>query len=132
MDRQYYIDFLLDHYEHPRNRGPLEDATVSVTGGNPGCGDLVTMHVRFDGDRLAAIRFEGEGCTISQAGASIVAEQFEGRTASDVTEMGFDEIVEAMGKDVVMSRVRCATVALGTLKSAVEERRKQLIEAGER
>jgi nitrogen fixation NifU-like protein len=130
MDRQYYIDFLLDHYENPRNRGKLDDADVHVSGGNPGCGDLVTMHVKFDGDRRAEVRFAGQGCTISQAGASIVAEHFEGRPASEVEQMGFEEIVDTMGKEVVMSRVRCATVALGTLKSALEEHRKQQIQAG--
>jgi nitrogen fixation NifU-like protein len=128
MDRQYYIDFLLDHYEHPRNKGPLENADVTVSGGNPGCGDVVTMHVKFKDDVLEKVRFEGSGCTISQAGASIVAEHFEGRPASEVEEMGFEEIVDTMGKEVVTSRVRCATVALGTLKAAVQEYRKQQLQ----
>jgi nitrogen fixation protein NifU and related proteins len=130
MDRQYYIDLLLDHYENPRNRGKLDDADASTSGGNPGCGDIVTMHVKMNGDVVESIRFEGEGCTISQAGASIVAERFEGRPASEIEETGFEEIVDTMGKDVVISRVRCATVGLGTLKAAVQEHHKNQVRAG--
>ncbi len=130
MDRQFYIDLLLDHYENPRNKGKLDDADVSTSGGNPGCGDIVTMHVKIRDGMLDTVRFEGEGCTISQAGASIVAERFEGRPTSEVEEVGFEEIVDTMGKDVVTSRLRCATVALGTLKAAVEEYRKRQILAG--
>ena len=130
MDRQHYIDFLLDHYENPRNRGKLENADVTTSGGNPGCGDIVTMHVAIKDGVLDKVRFEGEGCTISQAGASIVAESFEGRPLAEVEEMGFEEIVETMGRQVVTSRLRCATVALGTLKAAVEEYRKHQIRSG--
>jgi nitrogen fixation NifU-like protein len=127
MDRQYYIDLLLDHYENPRNRGKLDDADVTTSGGNPGCGDIVTMHATVRDGVLEQVRFEGEGCTISQAGASLIAERFEGRPMAEVEEMGFEEIVDAMGKDVVTSRIRCATVALGTLKAAVQEYRTQQI-----
>ena len=71
MDRQTRIALLVDHYKNPRRRGALPDADVSMPGGNPGCGDVVTMHVKAapDEDRIEAVRFEGEGCTISQAAA---------------------------------------------------------------
>src|SRR5579884_2422659 len=79
MDRQEAMDFLLDLYENPRNYGPLEHADVSLTGGNPGCADLITMHGRFDKDgKLEEIRWEGEGCTISRAAASYVSEMVQG------------------------------------------------------
>ncbi len=71
MDRQFYIENLLDHYENPRNRYKMEDATVSIMGGNPGCGDIVTIYLKVDSEeRVIAASFEGEGCTISQAAAS--------------------------------------------------------------
>lgn len=130
MDRQYYIDYLLDHYENPRNRGKLEDADVQVSGGNPGCGDVVTMYAKFDAaGNLESVRFEGEGCTISQAGASIIAEMADHRPVKEFEDMGYEEIVELMGKDVVMSRVRCATVGLGTLKAGLKELRARAIRA---
>ncbi len=66
MNRQEAIEFLMDHYENPRNSGPLDHAHVSLTGGNPGCADLITMHARFNEDgKLEAVNWEGEGCTIS-------------------------------------------------------------------
>jgi nitrogen fixation protein NifU and related proteins len=121
LDRQAYIENLLDHYQNPRNKGRVEDADVVISGGNPNCGDVVTLYVKVDGDQVESVHFEGEGCTISQAGASIIAEMAEGRPIQEFEAMGYDEIVELMGKDVVMSRVRCATVGLGTLKAGLTE-----------
>ena len=87
MDRQAQIDFILDHYENPRHYGALADADASAQGVNPGCGDVVTIYLRADGDgRIEAMSFEGEGCTISQAGASIVTEMFTGKTLTDVED----------------------------------------------
>jgi nitrogen fixation NifU-like protein len=124
LDRQAYIEFLLDHYQNPRNKGRIEDADVAVAGGNPGCGDVVTLYIkRGEGDTIERVQFEGEGCTISQAGASIIAEMADGKSIQDFEDMGFEEIVDLMGKDVVMSRVRCATVGLGTLKAGLKELR---------
>ena len=69
MDRQTAIENLLELYENPAHRGALLDADISVKGGNPGCGDIVTVHIKVGEDSLVErIRFEGEGCTISQAG----------------------------------------------------------------
>ena len=131
LDRQAYIEFLLDHYQNPRNRGRIEDADAVVSGGNPGCGDIVTLYLkRGEGDTLDQVTFEGEGCTISQAGASIIAEMAEGKRFAEFEEMGFEEIVDLMGKDVVMSRVRCATVGLGTLKAGLKELRAKQIREG--
>jgi len=130
LDRQAYIEFLLDHYQNPRNKGRVEDADVVMSGGNPNCGDIVTLYVNVgDDDRIESVHFEGEGCTISQAGASIIAEMAEGKTVAEFEAMGYDEIVDLMGKDVVMSRVRCATVGLGTLKAGLTELRNRRIRA---
>src|SRR5215475_10739527 len=82
VDRQEAIEFLLDHYQHPRNHGPLADADVTMPGGNPGCGDIVTIYLKVgaSGDQVEKVTFEGEGCTISQAAASILTEMAEGKT----------------------------------------------------
>lgn len=132
-DRQEFIDFILDHYENPRHHGPLDSADVVMRGGNPGCGDIVTMYVRLgQGERIEAVSFEGEGCTISQAGGSIIAEMVEGMTLAEVKELGTQTMMEEMGEDVVKSRVRCATLALGTLQGAVNlfEQNRQRTAAG--
>ena len=122
MNRQEAIEFLMDHYENPRNSGPLDHAHVSLTGGNPGCADLITMHARFNEDgKLEAVNWEGEGCTISSAAASYVTEITRGMTAEEVEQMSFEDLIEDLGRELVMTRPTCATLALGTLKKGVHE-----------
>ncbi|MGH2558255.1 MAG: iron-sulfur cluster assembly scaffold protein [Thermomicrobiales bacterium] len=122
MDRQDYIEIILDHFEHPRNKGRMEDADVQLGGGNPGCGDLITVYLKFGEDgRIEKASYEGEGCTISQAGGSIIVEMIEDMTLDEVKELGTATMVEEMGEDVVKSRVRCATLALGTVQAAIDQ-----------
>jgi nitrogen fixation NifU-like protein len=119
MDRQFYIENLLDHYENPRNRYKMEDATVSITGGNPGCGDIVTIYLKVDThERVIAASFEGEGCTISQAAASMLTEMLIGKTLSEVREMDIDAFIDEIGREVVITRPKCATLAINTAKAA--------------
>jgi nitrogen fixation NifU-like protein len=130
LDRQAYIEHVLDHFQNPRHKGRLEGADVQLGGGNPGCGDLITMYLDIgDDDRIEAVRFEGEGCTISQAGGSIVSELAQGMTLDEVKNLGVETMIEEMGQDIVNSRVRCATLALGTLQAAVDQYRRERIRA---
>jgi nitrogen fixation protein NifU and related proteins len=122
LDRQTAIENLLELYENPTHRGALVGADVSVNGGNPGCGDIITIHIKVvEGDKVETIMFEGEGCTISQAAAELVADRMEGTSLSEIEELQHDVIIDELGREVVMSRPRCATLALGTLKQAVQE-----------
>ncbi len=122
MERQDYIDHILDHFQDPRNKHRMEDADIQLGGGNPGCGDLITVYLKVgEGDRVEAISYEGEGCTISQAGGSILTELVEGLTLEEVKALGTSTMTEEMGEDVVKSRVRCAALALGTLQAAVKQ-----------
>jgi nitrogen fixation protein NifU and related proteins len=122
MDRSEYIEYLLDHYQNPRHKHRMEDADTLLGGGNPGCGDLITMYLKVDDDdRITEASFEGEGCTISMAGGSIMAEMLPGMTLAEVQELGTGTMIEEMGEDIVKSRVRCATLALGTAQAAVEQ-----------
>ncbi len=125
LDRQEYIEILLDHYENPRNKHRMQDASIQLGGGNPGCGDLITVYLKIgDDDRIEEIAFDGEGCTISQAGGSIVTELVEGLRLDEVSQLGTADIKEEMGEDVVKTRVRCATLALGTVQAAIENLRR--------
>ncbi len=128
MDRQLQIQILLDHYKSPRYRGPLEDADVEMPGGNPGCGDVVTMYLKIRDGVAEEVRFEGEGCTISQAGASMVAEKYEGKSLEEIEAANTDDMIDEMGREVVTSRIRCASVGIGTLKGTVQEYRKRQIQ----
>jgi nitrogen fixation NifU-like protein len=118
-DRQAFIDFILGHYENPRHHGALENPDVVMRGGNPGCGDLVTMYLKLGPDeRIEDMSFEGQGCTISQAAASIVTEKVLGKTLDEVSKLTHELVVDEMGLEVVENRIRCATLALNTVKAA--------------
>jgi nitrogen fixation NifU-like protein len=133
LDRQLIIENLQDHYENPRNYGALENADVVQAGGNPGCGDIVTIYLRVNGDdTIERVSFEGEGCTISQAAASIVTEMVEGKTLAEIEAMDYNDLLDLLGREVVMTRVRCATLGLATLKGATKRyiTQKMLSEAG--
>ena len=122
MDRQEAIEFLVDHYQNPRNRGPIPDADVHLTGGNPGCSDTVEMYAKISPDgRVEEVSFEGSGCTISMAAASYVTELTAGMTIEEVEALTFETLMDDLGREVVMTRPTCATVALGTLKKGVHE-----------
>lgn len=124
MDRQTRIEFLVDHFKRPRHKGAMADADVRMPGGNPGCGDVVSMYVKAapDEERIERVSFEGEGCTISQAAASILADRVNKKqfTFEQVMDMSYEDMIRILGEDVVGSRPRCATLALGTLKAAVK------------
>ncbi len=124
MDRETRIAWLVDHAKRPHHAGVLPGADVSVPGGNPGCGDLITLHLRADpvDDRVAAVTFEGTGCTLSQAAASILAERTNRQrpTFAEVLDFTYEQMMDLVGRDVADARPRCATLALGTLKAAVK------------
>ncbi|HXV99831.1 MAG TPA: iron-sulfur cluster assembly scaffold protein [Anaerolineae bacterium] len=122
MDRQQHIDKLLEHYDTPRHRGALPKADVILAGGNPSCGDTITIYLNVDDqDRVEQIQFEGEGCTISQASASILLDKVQGKTLAEIEAIDYNDLIEELGRDIVMTRVRCATLSLSTLKSAIQK-----------
>ena len=136
MDRQLQIQILLDHYQKPRHRGTLEDADVAMPGGNPGCGDVVTVYLKGaeDHEHIVGISYEGEGCTISMAASSMLLEQVVegGLTMDEVLEFDYNEMIDQLGRQIVASRPKCATLGLGTLKAAIRryQQDKRLAEAG--
>ena len=139
--RELYQEVILDHSRHPRHYGPMADASHKAEGYNPLCGDKVTIYLKLDADgRVADIGFEGKGCAISQASASMMVDMLKGRTAEDAQKLmqGFLHLVK--GEDAsglseddretldVMGgisefpmRVKCATLAWHTYKNAAEE-----------
>jgi nitrogen fixation protein NifU and related proteins len=139
--RELYQEVILDHSRHPRHFGPLEGATHVGEGYNPLCGDRVKVYLVLDAqNRIADIRFEGKGCAISQASASLMTDMLTGRTQdeaeklmggflhmvkgeADTGELDADdrERLEVMaGVSAFPMRVKCATLAWHTMKSALE------------
>ena len=131
-----YQEVILDHNKRPRNFRELEGATARAEGYNPLCGDKVTIYLRLEGDRIRDISFRGSGCAISTASASILTETLKGKTCAEADQLfgRFHDLVTgktpgdgaALGKLAVFSgvsefpvRVKCATLAWHTLKSAL-------------
>jgi nitrogen fixation NifU-like protein len=105
MDRQAQIEFLLDHYENPRNRRKIEDPDIMMSWGNPGCGDVLTLYLKIDeAERIAEISFEGEGCTVSQASASILTEKLEGQPLAYAEALSPEDIMSWVGREVMLTR----------------------------
>ena len=139
--RELYQDVILDHSRHPRHYGAMEHATHEGEGFNPLCGDRVKIYLILDeAGRIADIKFEGKGCAISQASASLMTDMLVGRTTQEAEKLmqGFlhlvkgdsvrdelaaddREILDVMaGVSAFPMRVKCATLAWHTMKSALE------------
>ena len=136
LDRQLQIQILLDHYERPRHRGALGDADVEMPGGNPGCGDVVTVYLKGkeDHEHIHDVTYEGEGCTISMAASSMILEEIHdgNLTMDQVLDLDYNEMIEKLGRQIVASRPKCATLGLGTVKAAIRkyQRDRRLEKAG--
>ncbi len=113
-----YRDYILDHYKNPRNSGDLPGATNTYHDTNPLCGDEITMSLLIDDDKVKDVRFQGRGCAISQASASILTEEIKGMTLDQVRTIDRQHILENLGIPISPARVKCALLGLKTLKGA--------------
>jgi nitrogen fixation NifU-like protein len=110
---------ILEHYRHPRCHGTLADADVTFEDANPLCGDRIRMDFRIAEGILETVRFSGVGCSISQAAASMLCEQVEGKPLEEVKKLGREDVLEMLGIDLGPVRLKCALLALKTLKAGI-------------
>jgi nitrogen fixation NifU-like protein len=136
--RELYQEVILDHNRSPRNFGELPGANRRAEGYNPLCGDKINLELLVDGDRITDLRFEGVGCAISTASASIMTQALKGKTLAEADALfqAFHDLVtgqmpehEDLGKLEVFAgvseypaRVKCAILAWHTLRAALQER----------
>ena len=133
-----YQEVILDHNRRPRNFRAMEAASRTQEGYNPLCGDRLTLYVKLDGDRIGDVSFQGTGCAISKASASLMTDAVKGKTVKEARTIfeRFHEMVTSppeaavpeMGKLAVLAgvrefptRVKCASLAWHTLKAAVAD-----------
>jgi nitrogen fixation NifU-like protein len=135
--RDLYQEVILEHSKQPRNYRELADANHKAEGYNPLCGDHFTIYLKLDGDTIRDVSFQGSGCAISKASASMMTQSIKGKTMAEAEKLfeRFHELVtghgdgqqEELGKLAVFSgvsefpvRVKCATLAWHTLHAALE------------
>lgn len=115
-----YDDYILDHYECPYHKGRLENATGSHRERNPLCGDVVQLDVRVDEDgRIEQAYFDGRGCAISQAAASILCEEIEGKSVDEVRRMQAQDMLDILKVPLTATRQRCGLLGFKVLKTIV-------------
>ena len=134
--KDLYRDVILDHNKRPRNFGALEPADARAEGHNPLCGDRLTVTVRLAGDRVEDIRFEGKGCAISTASASLMTEAVKGKDVAEIAQLretmqhaltehdyvappGLGKLAALTGVREFPARVKCATLCWHTLDAAL-------------
>jgi len=136
--RELYQQVILDHNKNPRNFGEMADADARVDGYNPLCGDHYTIFLKTDGDRIAEVSFTGSGCAISKASASVMSSTVKGKSreeaerlfqtfhrlvtgdASGLSAADLGRLAAFSGVSEFPARVKCATLAWHTLRSALE------------
>ena len=138
MDLQdLYRDVIIDHNRHPRNFGPMANPDARAEGHNPLCGDQLTLTLRRAGDRIDDLRFEGNGCAISMASASMMTEAVKGKdraaaaaladrvlallTRQDASSEGLGKLAALSGVREFPARVKCASLCWHTLNAALAQ-----------
>ena len=135
---ELYKEVILDHYRAPRNKGKLDPHDVALERNNPLCGDEIELFLKFDGDELAGVAFDGKGCSISQASASMMTEKVKGLSANDAAALAdsiksmmagesdgdadtLGDLVSLKGVVKYPVRIKCALLGWNTLVEALEE-----------
>lgn len=123
MDRKERVARLVDHSKNPHHSGTLDNPDVAMPGGSPECGGSVVVYLEGDGDEIKGLSFTGDGDTISMGATSMILKHVieESLTMQQVLDLDYDEWVDEVGRDVVGSRTRNATLGLSTLKSAIRK-----------
>jgi nitrogen fixation NifU-like protein len=116
---ELFRENILDHYKNPRNHGTLEHPDITYEDANPLCGDQLRMDFRIKDGRIEAVRFSGHGCSISQASASMLCERIEGQPLEEVKKLSREDVLEMLGIELGPVRLKCALLALKTLKAGV-------------
>lgn len=132
-----YRRVIMDHYKNPRNRGSMDDGSVTVNLNNPTCGDRISLQLQIENGIVKNAKFSGEGCSISMSSASMMTDAVKGKSTEDALKLAerfsslmkgeeaeFDEYedIEALsGVNKFPARIKCATLAWNALRKGVEQ-----------
>ncbi len=116
---ELFRETILEHYKHPRNHGTLDQPDFAFEDSNPLCGDRLRMEFRVRDDVIVESRFNGHGCSISQAAASMLTERIEGMKLDEAKRLGSGDVLEMLGIELGPVRLKCALLALKTMKAGL-------------
>jgi nitrogen fixation NifU-like protein len=120
MSSDMYKEIILDYYKNPRNKGSLQSPDAKARDSNPLCGDVVEMQLNFSNAKVSNIKFNGDGCAISQASASMLTEMVMGKTLEEVRALDKVALLENMGSpNLGAVRIKCALLPLKVMKTAL-------------
>jgi nitrogen fixation NifU-like protein len=118
-DDSLYREHIMDHYRSPRNTGRLEGPDISQDADNPLCGDKIHLELKIAGGQVMEVAWEGRGCAISQASASLLSERLAGASLEAAKRIGKAEVLADLGIDISPARLKCALLALQALREGL-------------
>ncbi|MEM3626299.1 MAG: SUF system NifU family Fe-S cluster assembly protein [Candidatus Micrarchaeaceae archaeon] len=116
---ELYGEIIIENYENPRNKGRMQNADAEFHEVNTTCGDDITIYIKVRDGKVDDVKFEGKGCAISIATASMLTEAVKGKSINEIEKMDFEFIKGLIGIDPGPARLKCATLPLKTLKGAL-------------
>lgn len=121
-----YKENILDHYKNPHNRGKIANADIEFTENNPLCGDVITVDMKLDDNKIVDVKFNGQGCAISQAAMSMLTDEIKGKTLEQIKKINREDIVKLLGIEVGPVRTKCVVLGLVAVKEGIKEFEKWL------
>lgn len=118
MSDVIYQENILDHYKNPRNKGFMKNPTYKASDLNPFCGDKIEMSLKVNDNKISEVKFNGQGCAISLASASILTELIKGKNLDEIKNLKKEELIEELGIELSAMRIKCALLPLKVLKLA--------------
>ncbi len=114
-----YAEEIIAQYEHPHNKGKMANPSISFHEYNPTCGDDITVYLEIRNGKVSDAKFDGSGCAISVASASMLTDEIKGKSVAEVEKLGVQDLIDLIGIDPGPARLKCATISLKAAKKGL-------------
>ncbi len=114
-----YRELILDHYQHPHNHGEIPDADITYEDSNPLCGDRIRIDIKTKNNIVTDVKFNGKGCAVSQASASMLTDELIGKSIDEIRKMDKQFVLDMLGIPLGPTRIKCALLPLKVIKAGV-------------